>query len=318
MGARLAPGRERHRAEHLLAVNINHAPVLPTTRVESGVHCGDAVDLLPGLATNSVDAVITDPPYGLDKNGDMLGQVNDNYHRRETHGRGYADNDPDAYLDWCRRWIVECERVLKPGGFFLSFAGARTVDLVGYAARQADLVIRDQLTWVRRGSASRGLKQVLPDGRVLSTTTCPAHEPIVCAQKRPDSAFAVNLDRWGTGFINVSASSRWSESPGRWPTTVFDYPKAGREERHLLPGISHPTVKPLALARELVRLYAPTGGKILDPFAGSGTTVEAAIMESRNYVAFEREAVYLPLIGARVTRARAWIGSAGRHETSCA
>ncbi len=225
---------------------------------------------------------------------------------------------PDADLDSeAERWaFFTADQVEVVDTLDVRAWGARS--FVGYAARQADLVIRDQLTWVRRGSASRGLKQVLPDGRVLSTTTCPAHEPIVCAQKRPDSTFAVKLDRWGTGFINVSAFSRWSGSPRRWPTTVFDYPKAGREERHLQSGLSHPTVKPLALARELVRLYVPNEGSLLEPFAGSGTTVEAAIMENRYYVAFEREAAYLPLISARITRAHTRIGSVGHHEACSA
>ena len=63
-------------------------------------------------------------------------------------------------------------------------------------------------------------------------------------------------------------------------------------------------VKPLALMEWLVRLVTPEGGTVLEPFAGSGTTVEAAIHEGRRVVAIEREADYLPLIAARITRAR--------------
>lgn len=55
--------------------------------------------------------------------------------------------------------------------------------------------------------------------------------------------------------------------------------------------------------RWLVRLVTPAGGTVLDPFAGSGTTVEAALLEGFSIVAIEREAEYLPLIEARVARA---------------
>lgn len=64
------------------------------------------------------------------------------------------------------------------------------------------------------------------------------------------------------------------------------------------------TVKPLALMRWLIRLVTPPGGTVLDPFAGSGTTIEAAILEGFHPVGIERETDYLPLITARITRAK--------------
>jgi hypothetical protein len=67
--------------------------------------------------------------------------------------------------------------------------------------------------------------------------------------------------------------------------------------------VAHPTVKPLELMRWLVRLVTPPGGVVLDPFAGSGTTVEAALLEGFDVIAVEREADYLPLIQQRIQRA---------------
>jgi DNA modification methylase len=68
--------------------------------------------------------------------------------------------------------------------------------------------------------------------------------------------------------------------------------------------VAHPTVKPLALMRWLVRLVTPPGGVVLEPFAGSGATVEACILEGFKCVAIEREADYLPLILQRIHRRR--------------
>ena len=82
----------------------------------------------------------------------------------------------------------------------------------------------------------------------------------------------------------------------------FYCPKAPASERPKVDGIAHPTVKPLALMRYLCRLVTPPGGVILEPFAGSGTTVEAALLEGFNIIAIEREAEYLPLIQARLDR----------------
>lgn len=78
--------------------------------------------------------------------------------------------------------------------------------------------------------------------------------------------------------------------------------KAPTRERPQVDGVTHPTVKPLELMRWLVRLVTPPDGVVLDPFAGSGTTVEACLTEGVRCVAIEREAAYLPLIQARIDR----------------
>ncbi|SLD72757.1 Modification methylase HindIII [Mycobacteroides abscessus subsp. massiliense] len=84
---------------------------------------------------------------------------------------------------------------------------------------------------------------------------------------------------------------------------VFRYEaKAPTSERPNADGVQHPTVKPLDLMRWLVRLVAPVGAVVLEPFAGSGTTAEACVLEDRQCIAIEREADYLPLIVSRLQK----------------
>jgi site-specific DNA-methyltransferase (adenine-specific) len=84
---------------------------------------------------------------------------------------------------------------------------------------------------------------------------------------------------------------------------VFRYQaKAATAERPRADGLAHPTVKPLDLIRWLVRLITPPGGTVLDFCAGSGTTGEACVIEGFPCVLVEREAPYLPLIVARLTK----------------
>ena len=78
--------------------------------------------------------------------------------------------------------------------------------------------------------------------------------------------------------------------------------KAPKSERPNVDGVQHPTVKPLAIMRWLIRLVTPPGGTVLDPFAGSGTTIEAALMEGFDPVGIEMETDYLPLIQHRIDR----------------
>ncbi len=84
---------------------------------------------------------------------------------------------------------------------------------------------------------------------------------------------------------------------------IFRYEaKAPTSERPNADGVQHPTVKPLDLMRWLVRLVTPVGAVVLEPFAGSGTTAEACVLEDRRCIAIEREAEYLPLIVSRLRK----------------
>lgn len=79
--------------------------------------------------------------------------------------------------------------------------------------------------------------------------------------------------------------------------------KAKKSERPHVDGVaSHPTQKPLKLMRWLIRLVTPNGGVILDPFAGSGTTLEAALLEGKNAIGIELLTEHAPLINERITR----------------
>lgn len=99
------------------------------------------------------------------------------------------------------------------------------------------------------------------------------------------------------GYGDTGGASRF------FPTFRYEA-KAPATERPRVNGTAHPTVKPLALMRWLVRLVTPPGGTVLEPFAGSGTTVEACIVEGFQCIAIEREADYLPLIRQRIDRRR--------------
>ena len=98
-----------------------------------------------------------------------------------------------------------------------------------------------------------------------------------------------------TGHSDTGGASRF------FPTFHYEA-KAPTSERPNVDGVQHPTVKPLDLMRWLVRLVTPPNGVVLEPFAGSGTTIEACIHERMRCIAIEREVEYLPLIVARITK----------------
>jgi DNA modification methylase len=104
------------------------------------------------------------------------------------------------------------------------------------------------------------------------------------------------------GLAPLEQHASYADTGGA--SRFFYTAKAATDERVRVAGIAHPTVKPLSLMRWLVRLVTPPGGTVLEPFAGSGTTVEACILEGFGCIAIEREADYLPLIVQRINRRR--------------
>ena len=148
----------------------------------------------------------------------------------------------------------------------------------------------------------------------------PDWQPGEPSQMVSRARYAASLSRTATTTTTTSpSSSDGSAEPTTSSTTQasalgvpldelgsrFNYvAKADASERPRVNGTAHPTVKPLALMRWLVRLVTPPGGTVLEPFAGSGTTVEACIIEGFQCIAIEREADYLPLIRQRIDRRR--------------
>jgi DNA modification methylase len=122
---------------------------------------------------------------------------------------------------------------------------------------------------------------------------------------RKDYEFDEGSTQTQTSFVQGMAGKTRSyrvEASTGGASRFFYVAKANKKERPNVDGIAHPTVKPMALMRYLVRLVTPPGGTVLEPFAGSGTTIEACVIEGFNCIAIEREADYLPLIEARLSR----------------
>ena len=152
------------------------------------------------------------------------------------------------------------------------------------------------------------------------TALKPAYEPAILARKPLHGTIARCVLEHGTGAINIDASRVEGE---RFPANVvisehvshelgeraryFYTPKASKAEREAgLEGRdtkranTHPTVKPIALMRYLVRMVTPPDGTVLDPFAGSGSTLCAAALEGFDHIGVEREEEYVTIARARV------------------
>ena len=204
---------------------------------------GSNLDVLPTLAENSVDSIITDPPYELGFMG------------KSWDSSGIAFN--------VEVWR-ECLRVLKPGGHLLAFSGSRTYHRIAVAIEDAGFQIRDQIMWIYGSGFPKSLdvskaiqkfngvepigfkenedgkffgngwnatpRQLFmpePEGQAATwqgwgTALKPAHEPMVLARKPLIGTVAANVLEWGTGGLNIDGSrveGKLEGNPNRFAKT---------------------------------------------------------------------------------------------------
>lgn len=230
-----------------------------------------------------------------------------------------------AFGEWSRQWCAEAYRVLKPGGHMLAFGGTRTWHRLAVAVEDAGFEVRDSIAWMHGGGMPKS-HNLHDTWEGWGTALKPAHEPIVVSRKPLTESIAVSMDTNGTGALHINATRIVGDNetePARWPANVmldetqaaelnrqaeelparfFYVPKPNSNERPRDGDTAHPTVKPLDLMRYLVRLVTPPGGTVLEPFAGSGTTLEACLIEGFNVIGIELTPDYLPLIRQRISK----------------
>lgn len=143
------------------------------------LHLGDCLEVLATLPDNSVDSIVTDPPYGLSFMGKKW------------------DYDVPSVAIW-----EQCLRVLKPGGHLLAFAGTRTQHRMAMRIEDAGFEIRDMIAWVY-GSGFPKSHNLEGDHKGWGTALKPALEPITMARKPLSGTVAETVLQHGTGAINV-------------------------------------------------------------------------------------------------------------------
>ncbi len=293
-------------------------PAPPLRRWEGKIHCVDCREGLDCLPENSIDLVVTDPPYFLDR---MDSGWDDRSLARSKKKAGAVGGLPvgmkfspvqAARLGaFYREVSVKLLRVLKPGGFFLSFSQPRLSYALAQGVDEAGFEVRDIYTWHYRNKAqfkafsqdhfvdrmevsAREKRRIKDSMRGRKTPQLrPQSEMIVMAQAPREGTFVENWRKWQTGLID--AGQRLN---GRLPSTVMavDKPRKERFNAHL-------TVKPVALLDHLIRVFSLEGQYVLDPFIGSGSSALAAIGAGRKWLGFEIEPSYVEIAKRRIARA---------------
>ena len=284
---------------------------------------GDCRKLLRDIDSASIDSVVTDPPYGIGYSNLSWDSPWNNY----AHMSGEKwDDRRVAFKRLMTPVGKELFRVLKEGSFLVAFGDRKTAHWLASSLEVSGFVIRDQLHWFYRSKVE--CEEGGSDRSILKSKC----DVILLAQK-PKSIFVFGLDLPGLKRLTEVASE--SEEPEVLIDRhhrIFVSPKAsdvdseeGCSEFPLLPGPSlsddpqsrykvkrmvhnaHPTVKPTALMRELVRMVTPPGGLVIDPFCGSGSTGKACVKDGYGFIGIEQDRHFADIAFARISSAE-WKG----------
>jgi len=230
------------------------------------IECNDCLKFLAGLEDNSVDLVLTDPPYfdvideEWDKQWDTMGE----------------------YLRWCRLWTRECVRVLKPERCMYVWGTTKTNAFLKYKMEVLDRIpgmfYQNWIIW----SYDWG-------GRTQRTFPR-KHEDLLMYSK--GKQFVFNADDIRIPYKmakNVRATAQ-NNPLGKIPTDVWE--KNNHTTSHEYCGW-HKTQKPIVLLQRIIRANTNPGDVVLDIFSGSGSTAIACDHEGRDFLGCDRSTVYV-------------------------
>lgn len=259
----------------------------------------------------SVQAIVTDIPYGIDHdewdvlhsntNSALLGSSP----AQERAGavfksRGKPLNGWNAadrrrgleYQEWCASWADGWLRALVPGGSAFVFAGRRYAPRMVVALEDAGFTVKDCLAWLRPRAphrAQRLSKLYERRGDMVSALEWsgwrlgnlrPKFEPVWWFVKpyKIGGTIADNVKQYGVGAYNADAFERYNSEVSNILKGSFEVGEGGL----------HPTQKPISVLQQMIELVTKEEDTILDPFAGSGSTLVAARRLGRRFVGIEK------------------------------
>jgi len=270
---------------------------------------GECLDWLAGQPAHSIEAVVTDPPYGLIEYSEVeqsklrAGQGGvwrippqfDGAKRAPLPRFTVLKADDLAELDrFFHEWGRALSRVLVPGANVVVASNPLLSFVVSSALARAGLERRGEIVrltmTMRGGDRPKAAHFEFADVSVMPRSMW---EPWLLFRKPLDGRVQDNLRRWGTGgFRRISSARPFGDVIESAPTRAA--------ERKLAP---HPSLKPQAFLRRVVRGVLPLGrGVVLDPFAGSGSTLAAADAVGYPSIGVERDARYFALAVESVPR----------------
>jgi DNA modification methylase len=295
--------------------------VRDATKFSSGnslLYRADCIDWLSGRAKNSIHAVVTDPPYGLF-------EYSPQQQRKLRSGSGGVWRIPPSFDGTQRaplpRFTILGARDLKMLDQFFQYWGE---SLIGVLVPGANVVVASNplLSYIVSGALARaGLERRGEIVRLVMTLR--GGDRPKAAQREFSQVSVMPRSMWEPWLVfRKPLEGRVQDNLRRWKTGGFRRPGPDKPFGDVIPSApthrverdlaAHPSLKPQAFLRALVRGVLPLGeGIVLDPFAGSGSTLAAAEAVGYASIGVEKDPRYFKLAQAAVPRLARYRTGAG-------
>ena len=209
--------------------------------------CGDSIEELKKIPSNSVHLIATDPPYNLNKS---YGNNNDSF-------------EFEDYIDFSKQWLYEAKRVLTDNGSIYVFMGMRYISFIYFILeRELSMTFNSWITW----HYTQGI------GKTRGFS--PRHDDILLFTKHPKN-FVFNLDdvRVPQKFYRTVNNMRGANPGNVWEFSHVHYCHRNRKP--------HPTQKPEGIFERMILASSNENNVVLDPFVGSGTLLRVCQQTGR-------------------------------------
>jgi site-specific DNA-methyltransferase (adenine-specific) len=280
----------------------------------------DCMKELLKLKDNTIDCVITDPPYFMDKLDNNWSSDYINTDKKNSHikhlpkgmkfDKMQVKNLYDYYLELSKLLFIK----MKPGAYFLSFSSPRLYHAIAMSCELAGFEIRDMINWTYTQSMPKGMSvdhiikkmniseeektKLIEEYKNFKTPQIKScFEPICVAMKPLNKlTFIQNELNFKTGLLDFSqkvgidndrvpANIITTEEYNETYDKNFLVAKPTKKEKGI--NNSHITVKPVALIEHLIKLFSKKNALVVDPFLGSGTTALACKNTERKCIGYE-------------------------------
>lgn len=238
----------------------------------------DALEGMKLLPDESIDLVVADPPYNLGKD----------------YGNNSDKRESEAFLGWTEEWLNLAISKLKSNGSLYIFTTWRYSPEI-FVFLKSKMLMLNEIIWDRKvpsmGGSTRRYSSV--------------HDTIGFFAKSKDHYFDLDSIRIPYDEETKKARSRSIFVGKKWLEVGYnpkDLWSVSRLHRIHAEREDHPTQKPLEIVERMVRASCPENGIVLDPFAGTGTTAIACLLNKRHYITYELNSEYYEMILNRIKR----------------
>lgn len=275
----------------------NQLPLEYAGPVSSHIIHGDCLDVLRGLPDNSVDLIVTSPPYA------------------DQRAKTYGGVKPEDYVDWFRPIGVELFRVLKEDGTFILNIKEKVVNGERHtyvleliiALREMGWKWTEEFIWSKKNSFPGKWSNRFRDGweRLLQFNKAKQFNMYQDEVRVPVGSWAEtrlkNLSETDKIRDNSKVGSGFGKNVSSWVGRDTVYPNNVLVLATESGNKSHSAVFPISLPSWFIKLFTVPGDVVLDPFFGSGTTGVAAMRLDRNSIGIEILDEYLDLAEDRIS-----------------